>query len=306
MKAERKRRALGKGLGSLIPDAPPPGVALGEAAAGTGTPLEVPVGQIQPNPHQPRRHFDEEEIASLAASIRASGILQPLIVRREPDGGYTLVAGERRLRAARQAGLEKVPVIVRALSDERLLEVALIENIQRDDLGPLETARAFRVLVREFGLTQVEIAERVGKPRSTVANFLRLLDLPPEIQQMLEAGELEMGHGRALAGLDREDDQIRLARQARALRWTVRQVEEQVRRVTAGEPTRRRKREADGEGRDPNVAAAEEQLARALGARVQIRQTRSGRGTIEIRFAGDDDLERLYRKLLTLQGREAR
>ena len=293
MKAERKRRALGKGLGSLIPDAPPPGVALGDAAAGPGTPLEVPVGQIQPNPHQPRRHFDEEEIASLAASIRASGILQPLIVRREPDGGYTLVAGERRLRAAAEAGLEKVPVIVRALSDERLLEVALVENIQRDDLGPIETARAFRVLVREFGLTQSEIADRVGKPRSTVANFLRLLDLPPEIQQMLERGELEMGHGRALAGLEREDDQLRLARQARAMRWTVRQVEEQARRIAAGEPTRRRGARG-ATSRDPNVAAAEDRLSRALGARVQIRQTRSGRGTIEIRFADAEELDRLY------------
>jgi len=302
VKAERKRRALGKGLGSLIPETPPDG-ALADLATGAGTPLEVPVDRIQPNPHQPRRHFDEQEIASLAASIRASGVLQPLIVRREPDGGYTLVAGERRLRAAREAGLERVPVIVRALADEKLLEVALVENLQRDDLGPIETARAFRVLVREFGLAQAEIAERVGKPRSTVANFLRLLDLPPEIQAMLEGGELEMGHGRALAGLEREEDQLRLARQARAMRWTVRQVEEQARRIAAGEGTRRRTQD---DTRDPNVAAAEEQLARALGARVQIRQTRSGRGTIEIRFADDDDLDRIYRRLLAAGGREAR
>lgn len=300
MKPDRKRRVLGKGLSSLIPDAASRDshdiLRDDVAAEVAGEPLEVSISSIEPNPHQPRRHFDDDELASLADSIRASGVLQPLVVRREPDGGFTLIAGERRLRAARIAGLATVPVVVRQFSDAGMLEAALVENIQRDDLGALETARAFRVLVREFGLTQAEVAERVGKPRSTVANFLRLLDLASEVQELLEDGKLEMGHGRALAGLEGADDQARLAKQAVALRWSVRQVEEQVRRVQeGGGATTRTKQEPP---RDPNVVAAETTLARALEAKVHIDTGRGGKGRIEIRFADDEDLDRLYRMLL--------
>ena len=312
MTVERKRRALGKGLSSLIPDAPstdPLGrtgnksrrteSAGEEPSTSRGEALEVSVDAITPNPHQPRRDFDETEIESLADSIRSTGVLQPLLVRRAPDGGYTLIAGERRLRASRLVGLETVPVVVRAMPESRMLEAALIENIQRDDLNPIDTARAFRTLVRELGLTQAEVAARVGKPRSSVANFLRLLDLPIQVQDLIEKGALDMGHGRALAGLERAADQAKLAELAARERWSVRQVEERVRRKQEGARAGGA-REARGsdQARDPNVAAAETTLSKALEARVRIHAGRSGKGRIEIRFASDEDLERLYRALL--------
>jgi ParB family chromosome partitioning protein len=302
VKAEPKRRALGKGLASLIPDtagADPLGEKAAFPAAGPVTgQVEIPVARIKPNPHQPRHHFDEAESAELTESIRETGVLQPLLVRPEPDGSYTLIAGERRLRAARTAGLTSVPVVFRDYPDQRLLELALIENLQRDDLGPMETARAFRVLVREFGLTQIEVAKRIGKPRSTVANFLRLLELPARVQTLLDEGSLDMGHGRALAGLESAQLQERLAVVAAERAWSVREIEERVRRLT----------EAPREGaaasrRDPNVVSAEKTLSRTLEAGVTIRVGRGGRGTIEIRFAGEEDLERLYRLLIRAAGK---
>ncbi len=305
MKVEPKRRVLGRGLASLIPEGagnPLQGEvrdAAEPAPAGeTAHPLEIPVESIRPNPHQPRRIFDEAEIDSLAASIRQSGIIQPLIVRPESDGHYTLVAGERRLRAARKVGLETVPVVLRDYADDRLLELALIENIQRDDLGPLETARAFRALVRDLALTQVEVAERVGKPRSTVANFLRLLDLPESVQSLLDAGTLDMGHGRALAALEDAALQEKLALAAASNGWSVREIEARVRRALTTDP------DTPEERRDPNVVAAERTLARALEAGVSIQVGRNGKGRIEIRFAGDQDLERLYRALIRGSGKQ--
>jgi len=303
VKGEAKRRALGKGLDSLIPEFSDSDALLGRegGSPSAGTPAEIALDQIKPNPHQPRTHFDPVEIDALAASIRSSGILQPLLLRQEKDGGYTLIAGERRLRAARLAGLATVPAIVRELADERMLEFALIENLQRDDLGALETAQAFRALVRRFRLTQAEVASRVGMPRSSVTNYLRLLDLPEEVQDLIAEGHLNMGHGRALAGLDDAQQQLRLANQAVEGAWSVRRVEEKVRRLAEPDavlpvdfaPSKRR---------DPNVLAAEESLSRALGARVAIKRRRGQRGWIEIRFAGDDDLDRLYRLLLGLEG----
>ncbi len=300
MKAEPKRRALGKGLSSLIPDAPAAEALVEPAAAAPahGGARELPIDRIRPNPRQPRKRFDEEEIADLAASIRQSGVLQPLIVREEKDGSFTLVAGERRWRAARKAGLERVPVTVRKLTDDQMLAIALVENLQRDDLSPLETARGFRTLIRDFGLTQAEVAERVGKPRSSVANFLRLLELPDEVQQLLDARTLEMGHGRALAGLEDRALAVRLAQQAASSKWSVRETEERVRRANSIGPVAPR----EGAARDPNVAAAEKTLSRALGAKVAIQTSRAGRGRIEIRFAGDEDLDRLYRLLLRASG----
>jgi ParB family chromosome partitioning protein len=299
VKPEPKRRALGKGLSSLIPDAPnqdplsSPDVQLPQPGAAA----EVAVDALRPNPHQPRSDFDAEEIGSLAASIRASGVLQPLLVRPEQDGTFTLIAGERRLRAAKEAGLETVPVICRDLPDSRLLELALVENLQRDDLGPIETAHAFRALIREHGLTQAEVASRVGKPRSTVANFLRLLDLPEPVQDWLASGELTMGHGRALAALDDAGAQLELARETVRKGLSVREVEQRVHdrlqpsRAPSGGSGRQ-------QPRDPNVAAAETSLGRALGARVAIKQGRSGGGRVEIRFKDDEDLDRLFRLLL--------
>ncbi len=301
MKLEPKRRALGKGLSSLIPDEPAAD-ALADvsqpAGPAAGGPREVPIERIRPNPHQPRKRFDEAEIADLAASIRRSGVLQPLIVREEEDGSFTLVAGERRWRAAARAGLSSVPVTARKLTNDEMLAVALIENLQRDDLAPLETARGFRALIREFGLTQAEVAERVGKPRSTVANFLRLLDLPDAVQALLDERVLEMGHGRAIAGLSDREAMVRLARQAVSAKWSVRETEERVRRANTTGPIAPR----EAATRDPNVAAAEKTLSRALGAKVAIQTGRAGRGRIEIRFAGEEDLDRLYRLLLRTSG----
>ncbi len=299
MKVEPKRRALGKGLSSLIPDGPAAEALVESAPADSvGGARELPIDRIRPNPRQPRKRFDEEEIADLAASIKQSGVLQPLIVREEKDGLFTLVAGERRWRAARKAGLERVPVTVRRLTDDQMLAIALIENLQRDDLAPLETARGFRTLIREFGLTQAEVAERVGKPRSSIANFLRLLELPDEVQELLDSRTLEMGHGRALAGLADREQSIRLARQAASSKWSVREIEERVRRANTLGPAAPH----EGAARDPNVAAAEQTLSRALAAKVAIQTSRAGRGRIEIRFAGDEDLDRLYRLLLRASG----
>jgi ParB family chromosome partitioning protein len=302
VKPEPKRRALGKGLSSLIPDAPnqdplaSPDVQLTEPGASA----EVPLDRLRANPHQPRSDFDGEEIQFLAASIRSSGVLQPLLVRPEEDGTFTVIAGERRMRAAKDAGLETVPVICRDLPDSRLLELALVENLQRDDLGPIETASAFRALIRDHGLTQAEVASRVGKPRSTVANFLRLLDLPDDVRSWLATGELSMGHGRALASLDDAGAQLELGREAVRKGLSVREVEQRVHdrlEPNRGETAERRSKAP----KDPNVAAAETSLGRALGARVAIKQARAGGGRVEIRFKDDDDLDRLFRLLLRSQ-----
>lgn len=307
MKVEPRRKGLGKGLGALIretPGADPLQGATGAPGApapvAAGVPLEVPVEKIHPNPHQPRQRFDEAEIDALAESIKQSGILQPLVLRPETDGRYTLVAGERRLRAAKRVGLAVVPAVIGEYADDKLLELALIENIQRDDLGPLETARAFRKLVRELGLTQAEVAERVGKPRSSVANFLRLLDLPDVVQNLLDDGTLDMGHGRALAGLESPELQEKLALAAATNGWSVREVEARAKRAQIeGTVTD----DGAGDRRDPNVAAAEKTLARALEAGVSISIKRNGKGKIEIRFANGEDLDRLYRALLRGSGK---
>ena len=308
MKVEPRRKGLGKGLGALIRETPgadplqgPVGAsAEAPAPVAAGVPLEVPVEKIHPNPHQPRQRFDEAEIDALAESIKQSGILQPLVLRPETDGRYTLVAGERRLRAAKRVGLAVVPAVIGEYADDKLLELALIENIQRDDLGPLETARAFRKLVRELGLTQAEVAERVGKPRSSVANFLRLLDLPDVVQNLLDDGTLDMGHGRALAGLESPELQEKLALAAATNGWSVREVEARAKRAQIeGTVTD----DGAGDRRDPNVAAAEKTLARALEAGVSISIKRNGKGKIEIRFANGEDLDRLYRALLRGSGK---
>ena len=300
MSPEPKRRVLGKGLGSLIPDSPTLDDRSTEVSANqsprvaAGVPVDVPVDQIRPNPHQPRQQFRDEELDGLSASIKEIGILQPLVARRDADGKYTLIAGERRLRAARKAGLAKVPVVVRESGDDRLLIEALIENIQRDDLGAIETAQGFRDLVRSHGVTQAEVAERVGKPRSTVANYLRLLDLPEEVQALLTAGTLEFGHARALAGMEDAESQLKLARIAAEKKLTVREVETRARLMMLGGAGD----DQPEERRDPNVVAAEKTLSRSLEAKVHIEINARGRGKVEIRFADEQDLERLYRQLL--------
>ena len=278
------RKALGRGLDALLPSVP--------ATAGPGAQVAtIETDRIRPNPQQPRERFDEAAIESMAASLREHGMLQPVVVRRVEDG-YELIAGERRWRGAQRAGLERVPAVIRDASPRESLELALIENLQREDLNAIEVAQAYRLLVEEMGLTQEEAARRVGKERATVANYLRLLRLPDSVQAMLVEGRLEMGHARALLAAPDAAAQVRLAQEAIAKGWSVRQVEARARAV-ARPAARQRGR---GGRRDPDVAAAEERLALALGTRVSIEGTERGR--IVIRFASLEELNRIYELLL--------
>jgi ParB family transcriptional regulator, chromosome partitioning protein len=283
-----KRKALGRGLAALIPEpeAPP---APGPAPAG-----EVPISALDPNPFQPRGTLDPARLAELAASIRESGVVQPILVRRRGER-FQIIAGERRFRAAEQAGLATVPVTVRDVDDEHLLELALVENIQREELNPIEEAQAYHRLQDEFRLTQDEIARRVGRDRTTIANTLRLLRLPRELREMVASGRLDAGHARALLALDRVEDQLALGREAARRGLSVREVERRVASLRAP-------RAAGGRPRkDANTRAAEERLHAALGARVEI--ARRGRGgAIRVLFTGEAELNRLF-ELLVRAGR---
>jgi ParB family transcriptional regulator, chromosome partitioning protein len=276
-----KRKALGKGLSALLPD-PDGSPGPGDTAA------EVPADRLDPNPLQPRTGIDAGRLAELAASIQESGMVQPILVRRA-GGRYQIIAGERRWRAAQQLGLPTVPVTIRDVPDDRLLELALVENIQREELSPLEEAHAFQRLQEELKLTQEEVARKVGRDRSTVANALRLLRLPREVRDFLAAGALDGGHGRALLALERAEDQQALAREAVRQGWSVREVERRVARLRA--PRGRKKRA------EPNTRAAEERLRAALGTRVEIVRRGAG-GQIRIRFGSEAELNRIYEALV--------
>ncbi len=281
-----KRKALGKGLGALLPD-PDGADRPGDLAA------EVPVDRLDPNPVQPRTVLDPVRLGELAASIQESGIVQPILVRRA-GGRYQIIAGERRWRAAQQLGLATVPVTVRDVPDDRLLELALVENIQRAELSPLEEAQAFQRLQEELKLTQEEVARKVGRDRSTVANTLRLLRLPREVRELLAAGSIDGGHGRALLALDKAEDQAALGREAARRGWSVREVERRVALQRA--PRVGKKKRAE-----PNTRAAEERLRAALGTRVEIVRRGAG-GTIRVRFGSEAELNRLF-EMLVRRGR---
>jgi ParB family transcriptional regulator, chromosome partitioning protein len=278
-----KRPALGRGLSALIPDAVLAPSAPSEHA------LEVDIDMLRPNRFQPRTHMDEGRIEELSRSIRSNGVIQPIVVRRS-GSGYEIVAGERRWRASQRAGLLKVPIVVRDIPDERLLAAALIENIQREDLNPIEEAQAYRRLTDEFSLTQEQIAEAVGKDRSSVANYVRLLKLPADIRDHVASGTLSMGHARALLSLPDEASQLRVGRDVVDKGLSVRETETLVRR-TLDPPTQ--KAEAS---KDVHTRAAEERLRFALGTRVRIARKGKG-GRIEIDFGDEDELQRLYEQL---------
>ncbi|MGH7550150.1 MAG: ParB/RepB/Spo0J family partition protein [Gemmatimonadota bacterium] len=291
MSTQRKR--LGKGLGALL------GESAVEAERRSTAPGDrVEVAQIVPNRHQPRTRFDEDGIAELAASIAQLGVLQPLLVTPLEDGRYMLVSGERRLRAARRAGLASVPVVVRDVDDRELLEMALVENLQREDLDPIEEASGYRDLVEEFDLTQVEVAGRVGRSRPAVANALRLLELPVEVQTMVRDRSLSAGHGRTLLGLGDRGQMDAIAKKVVRNGLSVRQLERLVRRET-------RSREAlaskASEGHDLERKRIEEDLQRALGTRVRLHADATGKGRLEVRFYSFEDLERIV-ECMTARG----
>jgi ParB family transcriptional regulator, chromosome partitioning protein len=285
-----KRGGLGRGLSALIP-----GAETSEEVSGF---LEVPVNTIAPNPKQPRTHFDDEALAGLATSIREVGILQPLVVRRTTEGRYELIAGERRLRAARAAGLPVVPVVLRDSGDDALLRDALIENIHREDLNPIEQAEAFKALLGELGLKQEELADRVGVSRSHIANTIRLLALPLEVQQLLTDDKITAGHARALLSLGDKEAMASLALRIAAQDLSVRQTEEAVRRFveapTAARPAA--KPVADGQP-DANLSEVEEILSEQLATRVSI-QMGAKRGKVVIEFGSADDLERIVSEIV--------
>ena len=279
-----KRPALGRGLSALIPDAP------SNPAADAERSLEVDIDQLRPNRFQPRVHMDDGRIEELARSIRSHGVIQPIVVRRTADGGYEIVAGERRWRASQRAGLLKVPVVVREIPDDRLLAAALIENIQREDLNPIEEAQAYRRLADDLSLTQEQIAEAVGKDRSSIANYVRLLRLPNEVRENVAAGALSMGHARAILGMPDESAQLRIAREVVAKHLSVRETEALVSK--AGQPAPDRTETP----KDANTRAAEERLRFALGTRTRIVRKGTG-GRIEIDFSNENELQRLFEYL---------
>jgi len=285
-----KRPALGRGLSALIPEAASVRPAFVDREADRPTLIDLDL--LAPNPQQPRAHIDESRLEELAQSIRANGVIQPLVVRRVA-GQYEIVAGERRWRAAQRAGLLKVPIVLREVPDDQLLQIALIENIQRDDLNPIEEAHAYRRLIDEHHLSQEAIAVAVGKDRATIANYLRLLRLPAEVRSEISSGALSMGHARALVALPDEAAQRRVAREVIGKGLSVRETEALVRRETrpAAVPPLPRKI-------DPNTRAAEEQLKLALGTAVRIVRKGAG-GRIEIDFTNEDELQRLYETLTT-------
>jgi len=279
------RKALGRGLGALLSSDST--VELGPEST------EVEVDLIVPGPMQPRTHFDEGSLEGLADSIRTHGIVQPLLVRRQGER-YELIAGERRWRAARLAGLAKVPVVVKDVPDQDLLEIALIENIQRENLNPIEEAHAYRRLIENVGLTQEALAARVGRDRSYITNYLRLLKLPDDLQQLVVEGRLSTGHARTILGLAHVDLQRKLARQVIDGALSVRATEHLVRKAIEGSPAK------TASTVDPNIRAAETKLRRALGTQVRIVQLRGeGPGKIEISFFSNQDLDRIYNLLLS-------
>jgi ParB family chromosome partitioning protein len=273
-----KRPALGRGLSALIPDSP--------IQPTQERSLDIDTDLLRPNKFQPRTHMDDARIDELSLSIKSQGIIQPIVVRRV-DSGYEIIAGERRWRAAQRLGLLKVPVVVRDIPEERLLAVALIENIQREDLNAIEEAHAYKRLADEFHLTQEQIAEAVGKDRATIANTVRLLRLPQEIRASVASGALTMGHARALLGLTDEHAQLTLAREIVARSLSVRETEALIRKSQTAEP------KPEPPQKDVHTRAAEDKLRLALGTRVQIVRKAKG-GKLEIEFKSEDELQRIY------------
>ncbi len=280
------RRRLGRGLDGLLPAVPP---ASERSAKNTAA-----IEDLHPGRMQPRTRLDAETLLELAASIREHGVLEPILVRKRPSGGFEIIAGERRWRAAQQAGLKEVPIFVHDLDDEGAFEAALVENLQREDLNPMETARAFQRLVDNYGYTQETIATKVGKERSTVANALRLLKLPNDVAELVEEGQLSEGHARALLSAPNVSSMRKLARTAVSKGWSVREAERQARRLARGGGNGATPKKA---GKSANVRDLENRLSRALGSSTTIHESGAERGQIRISYSSFDELDRIIEKL---------
>jgi ParB family transcriptional regulator, chromosome partitioning protein len=296
-----KRRALGKGLESLLPSRPVPATVpvITATAEPAGKPLEIPLDQIERNPYQTRTRFDEAQLAELAQSIAASGVVQPIVVRplSQPKGQikYQLITGERRWLASRKAEKATIPAIVRQVSDEQTLEMTIVENLQRADLNPMEQAKAYQRLSQDFKLTQEQMAQRTGKERASVANFLRLLRLPESIQHRVESGDLSFGHARTLLALDSPESITAAAQKVLALNLSVRQTESYVQGLINPE-AKPKKEPKPTQPEDPNVREAQDRLRRTLGLQVQI-EDKNGTGRVIIEYAGLEDFDAILTAL---------
>jgi ParB family chromosome partitioning protein len=288
-----KRRALGKGLDSLLPR--PPAASAPAVESEGGKPLEIPIDQIDRNPFQTRSNMNEEHLGELAASITANGVVQPVLVRPLANGRFQLIAGERRWKASELAGKKTIPAILRRVSDEQAMEITIVENLQRTDLNPMEQARAFERLSRDFHMTQEQMAVRTGKDRVTIANYLRLLRLPSSVQTRVETGELSFGHARALLAFEHAEDMEMAAQRMIKLSLSVRQSEAYIQGIA--HPDRAAKKEEKAErAMDPNIRAVQEQLQRALGLKVHI-EDHNGHGRVIIEYARLEDFDGLLETL---------
>ncbi|MGC1293614.1 MAG: ParB/RepB/Spo0J family partition protein [Alloacidobacterium sp.] len=297
-----KRRALGKGLESLLPRVQATVAAAAEteskplATEVAGRPQEISVGEIDRNPYQTRTRVDEQQLAELASSIAATGVVQPIIVRPLPNGRFQLIAGERRWLASQKAGKDTVPAILRQVSDEQAMEMTIVENLQRADLNPMEQARAFERLGHEFKLTQEQMAQRTGKDRASVSNFLRLLRLPVEVQGKVESGDLTFGHARALLPLENPETILKAAQKVSALSMSVRQTESYVQGLLNPEKKPKGEDKAKEAAIDPNVREAQDRLQRSLGLKVRI-EDKNGRGRVIIEYSRLEDFDTLLEAL---------
>ncbi len=277
-----KKDVLGRGLSALIPREDPVSVK------------EIELSGIKPNPFQPRDTFDDEALAELAASIRSFGIIQPLTLRRVADGGYQIISGERRFRAAGMVGLKTVPAYIREADDISMLEMAIVENIQRENLDAIETALSFQRLIDECNLTQEALSERVGKKRATVANFLRLLKLPDEIQKELKTGRISAGHAKAILSVENPQNQVRLCRQAIAGGWSVRQIEQRAAAIGREVPSTTRRT------KPVLYSSLEKEFERCFGSKAALKRSASGKGTLTVKFRDDLQIERFLDTLKSL------
>ncbi len=289
-----KRPALGRGLEALLPSRPAPTITASASDANAGTALEIPLDRIQRNPYQTRSKFDEAALDELAQSISATGVVQPITVRPLPDGRFQLIAGERRWLASRKAGKPTVPAMVLKATDEQAMEMTIVENLQRADLNPMEQARAYERLGREFQLTQEQMAQRTGKDRASVANFLRLLRLPTAVQHRVEAGELSFGHARTLLALESEQQMLAAAQKVAALSMSVRATETYIKGLL--DPERKLGKDAAGRVEvpevDPNVKEAQDRIQRSIGLRTRI-EDKNGKGRVIIEYGGLEDFDAL-------------